>query len=257
MEFTVRSYCETQYNSVVREPTSAPHLRNYTHNQATHTLYLGPEPITVHILCAFINISCGCIFNFVPIVHNEKWANMCTQCFPHTYSFLYSGQLDSSSKNWPFLFLVVLAKTWCGVVASQSVADCGFPRMCSSLSLPILISLSFLFFSKLLLCFSFFFLLLSCKSSLSLLLFLSLPSLFPPNVGLIEVQYWMPADCCPPLSPISDGLLQHTSQHVSCWAWEAQAFALYNCICWMLQGFNHAESECILPAHSGRVGPSA
>lgn len=24
MEFTVRSYCETQYNSVVREPTSAP-----------------------------------------------------------------------------------------------------------------------------------------------------------------------------------------------------------------------------------------
>lgn len=30
MEFTVRSYCETQYNSVVREPTSAPHLRIYT-----------------------------------------------------------------------------------------------------------------------------------------------------------------------------------------------------------------------------------
>lgn len=29
MEFTVRSYCETQYNSVVREPTSAPHLRIY------------------------------------------------------------------------------------------------------------------------------------------------------------------------------------------------------------------------------------
>lgn len=31
MEFTVRSYCETQYNSVVREPTSAPHRRIYTH----------------------------------------------------------------------------------------------------------------------------------------------------------------------------------------------------------------------------------
>lgn len=33
MEFTVRSYCETQYNSVVREPTSAPHFRLYTHIQ--------------------------------------------------------------------------------------------------------------------------------------------------------------------------------------------------------------------------------
>ncbi len=41
MEFTVRSYCETQYNSVVREPTSAPHLRIYTHIQTldnTHML---------------------------------------------------------------------------------------------------------------------------------------------------------------------------------------------------------------------------
>lgn len=33
MEFTVRSYCEAQYNSVVREPTSALHLRVYTHIQ--------------------------------------------------------------------------------------------------------------------------------------------------------------------------------------------------------------------------------
>ena len=41
MEFTVRSYCEAQYNSVVREPTSAPHLRIYTHIQTlgnTHML---------------------------------------------------------------------------------------------------------------------------------------------------------------------------------------------------------------------------
>lgn len=41
MEFTVRSYCEAQYNSVVREPTSAPHLRIYTHIQTLdnrHTL---------------------------------------------------------------------------------------------------------------------------------------------------------------------------------------------------------------------------
>lgn len=43
MEFTVRSYCETQYNSVVREPTSAPHLKIYIHIQTlgnTHMLCL-------------------------------------------------------------------------------------------------------------------------------------------------------------------------------------------------------------------------
>lgn len=37
MEFTVRSYCETQYNSVVREPTSALHLRTCAHNQSRVT----------------------------------------------------------------------------------------------------------------------------------------------------------------------------------------------------------------------------
>lgn len=37
MEFTVRSYCETQYNSVVREPTSAPHLRIYMLTPTVHT----------------------------------------------------------------------------------------------------------------------------------------------------------------------------------------------------------------------------
>src|SRR4029434_5805917 len=37
MEFTVRSYCETQYNSVVREPTSArPHSHTPAHLH-THT----------------------------------------------------------------------------------------------------------------------------------------------------------------------------------------------------------------------------
>lgn len=39
MEFTVRSYCEAQYNSVVREPTSAPHLRIYTQTLDTHALF--------------------------------------------------------------------------------------------------------------------------------------------------------------------------------------------------------------------------
>lgn len=40
MEFTVRSYCETQYNSVVREPTSAPHLRTYTHIQTWNNRHM-------------------------------------------------------------------------------------------------------------------------------------------------------------------------------------------------------------------------
>ena len=91
--------------------------------------------------------------------------------------------------------------------------------------------------------------------SLSVSLPLSL-SLSPSSV-LIEVQYCMLVDCCPSHSPISDGLLQHTTQHVGCWAWEAQAFALCNRVRLLLQSLNHAESEHLLPAHSLRVGPSA
>lgn len=45
MEFTVRSYCETQYNSVVREPTSAPHLRIYTHIQTNIRHSHSPDSI--------------------------------------------------------------------------------------------------------------------------------------------------------------------------------------------------------------------
>lgn len=90
--------------------------------------------------------------------------------------------------NGPYLFLVVLATTWCGVVASQSVAARRFPRVCVFLFLP---SSSFLF--------SFFvspaFFLLFCIPppiflSLSLFLFLLQAQV------LTEVQYRMPADCC-------------------------------------------------------------
>ncbi|XP_034451042.1 transient receptor potential cation channel subfamily M member 3 isoform X18 [Hippoglossus hippoglossus] len=44
MEFTVRSYCETQYNSVVREPTSAPHLI-HTHTHSVRII----KHLTAHI----------------------------------------------------------------------------------------------------------------------------------------------------------------------------------------------------------------
>lgn len=55
MEFTVRSYCETQYNSVVRESTSALHSQNrYTYSDYAHTnthglfdLKTAPNPDTV------------------------------------------------------------------------------------------------------------------------------------------------------------------------------------------------------------------
>lgn len=64
MEFTVRSYCETQYNSVVREPTSAPHLQMYIYiyicilqqyAQSTHALLRkGKWPSTVCVLCTYL-----------------------------------------------------------------------------------------------------------------------------------------------------------------------------------------------------------
>lgn len=45
MEFTVRSYCETQYNSVVRDPTSALHLRIYAHIQTLNLIITHITPI--------------------------------------------------------------------------------------------------------------------------------------------------------------------------------------------------------------------
>lgn len=168
--------------------------------------------------------------------------------------------------NWPFCFSSSQQRHDCGVVASQSVAACGFPRVSFSfrlssplfLSHPPLPSLSFS--AQLSLCFfiTFAFYLFSCKSLLpSFSLSLSLFFPFSSSSGLIEVQYCMLANCFPSLSTISDGLLQHTTQHGGCWAWEAQAFALYNHVRLLLQSLNHAKSEHLLPAHSRRVGPSA
>lgn len=192
-----------------------------------------------------LKISCGLIWCFILDVHNEIGTSIHTQPSSHTHFVWPSGPFQW---NGPYLFLIVLATTWCGVVASQSVAARGFPRVCVCFS--FLLSFLFLF------CFSCF---------LSFILHpppyfsISFPlSLSPPSSG----SDWGTVPYASrllllTLSPIRNGLLQHTTQHVSCWAWEAQAFALYNCVCMMLQGFNHAESEHLLPAHSGRVGPSA
>lgn len=89
MEFTVRSYCETQYNSVVREPTSAPHLRIYIYiqyirilqkcTQSTHSLLLKGKWLSV---------------SFALILRGP----VCLKCtHTYTYKYIYSGQLDRSS----------------------------------------------------------------------------------------------------------------------------------------------------------------
>lgn len=99
--------------------------------------------------------------------------------FLHTDSFLYSGQLDPSSQIGLSCFLSSQKRHGRGVVASQSVAACGFPHVCSSLYLsPLFFSLPFfwslLFSAQLSLC-SFCF----SISFASNLLFLQKLALFP------------------------------------------------------------------------------
>lgn len=209
-------------------------------------------------------------------LHTRRHGYMHTVLHAHIFVSLF-WPAGHFLPNWPFCFSSSQQRHDCGVVASQSVAACGFPRVSLSfrLSSPLFLSRppppfpSLSFSAQLSLCFlcffiTFAFFLFSCKSlppsfslSLSLSLVLSLFFPFSSSSGLIEVQYCMLANCFPSLSTISDGLLQHTTQHVGCWAWEAQAFALYNHVRLLLQSLNHAKSEHLLPAHSRRVGPSA
>lgn len=81
-----------------------------------------------------------------------------TQFSTQTYLFLYSGQLDPSSQIGLSCFLSSQKRHGRGVVASQSVAACGFPRVCFSFYLsPLFLSLPFfwslLFPAQLSLCF--------------------------------------------------------------------------------------------------------
>lgn len=183
-----------------------------------------------------------------------------TQFSTHTYLFLYSGQLDPSSQIGLSCFSSSQQRHGRGVVASQSVAACGFPRVCFFFHLSLLL-LSAFPTVPLVLCpalFALFFLYifsvqLPLSLSLALSLFLPLSKLSSDWGTVLYASRLLPLT----LSHHDDGLLQHTTQHVGCWAWEAQAFALYNHVRLLLQSLNHAESEHLLPAHSGRVGPSA
>lgn len=82
-------------------------------------------------------------------------AHIRTQFYTQTYLFLYSGQLDPSSQIGPSCFSSFQKRHGCGVVAPQSVAACGFPRVCFSfhLSPSLFLSLpswwSLLFFPRL------------------------------------------------------------------------------------------------------------
>lgn len=87
MEFTVRSYCETQYNSVVREPTSAPHLRIYMLTPTVHT----------HMRSTF------CVLILYGPVCLQS-----THIFIYIYIYIF-WPVGSFQLNWPFLFLIVSA----------------------------------------------------------------------------------------------------------------------------------------------------
>lgn len=90
MEFTVRSYCETQYNSVVREPTSAPHLRIYMLTPTVHTHQL--------------NILSSALTLYGPACLQS------THAYIHLHIYIYIfWPVGSSQLNWPFLFLIVSA----------------------------------------------------------------------------------------------------------------------------------------------------
>lgn len=245
----------------------------------THTLCSILKLHPTLTLFPFVNISCGQVFKqcrccpqWDDATHTQTWIYAHSSprthiCFPILASWTLPAKLA-------FLFLIVSAKTWlwsCSVSVCRRlwVPSCIFlfPSIFSSVSLsptPLPFSLILSPALSLLLyyfCFLSFFLQISPSlfppRSFSPSLVLSLFFPFSSSSGLIEVQYCMLANCFPSLSTISDGLLQHTTQHGGCWAWEAQAFALYNHVRLLLQSLNHAKSEHLLPAHSRRVGPSA
>lgn len=152
MEFTVRSYCEAQYNSVVREPTSALHSQNlYTYSNHAHTnthalfdLKTAPNPDTVSF-CKYL--LWASFLNNVGAVHNEMTLHTLRHGYMHTvlHAHIFVSLFWPAGHflpNWPFCFSSSQQRHDCGVVASQSVAACGFPRVSFSfrLSSPLFLS---------------------------------------------------------------------------------------------------------------------
>lgn len=76
---------------------------------------------------SFVNISCG---PFLLQCFCPQWGiYISAHSSPHTYLFLYSGWLDPSSWIGLSCFSSSQQRHVLGVVASQSVAACGFPRV--------------------------------------------------------------------------------------------------------------------------------
>lgn len=159
--------------------------------------------------------------------------------------------------NRPFLFLVVSAKT-CSWSCSVSVCRRLWVPSCIFLLPSITFSVP--------LWFLYFLVTPDPCPALSVSFFASFASFFCPLLlfslslqALFQLRY---STVCQLIAALTlshpdGGLLQHTTQHVSCWAWEAQAFALYKNVRLPLRCTLNVESEGLLPAHSERVGPSA
>lgn len=126
MEFTVRSYCETQYNSVVREPTSALHLRTCAHNQSRVIQLVARHSLDYSVLWTVLSIT---------ILSTVKHSCICTQFSTHILVPPYSGQLNNFQLNLPFLFHVVSAKT-CSWSCSVSVCRRLWVPLCVFFFLP-------------------------------------------------------------------------------------------------------------------------
>lgn len=168
----------------------------------------------------FVNISCG------PVSYTTRYQYAHTHALTvfHThivYLFLYSGQLDPSSQTGLSCFSSSKQRHGLGVVASQSVAACGFPRVCFSLHLsPSLFLSTFpfvpLFSPRLPLFASFLFL------HFILLSAMSFSSSSSPFLSL-RAQFWLRYStvCWPIAAPHS----------LPSWWWLAAA---YHSACWLL-----------------------
>lgn len=186
------------------------------------------------------------MFNVIFLdVHNE--IGTYTHSRPHRH-FLVR---PTGPFQWiePYLFLVVSATTWCGVVASQSVAARGFPRVCVCVF--FFSALFFLLFFSLCFCFLSFILQIPPISLSLSLVFLLLQAQvwlrYSTVCQSIAAPHSLPSEtvCCS--VPLSMSAAEHGRPRL----------LHYITVCMMLRGFTHAESEHLLPAHSGRVGPSA
>lgn len=177
---------------------------------------------------------------------------MCTQFSTHTYLFFYSGQLDPPWHIGLSCFSLSQQRHVLWVLASLvGSLVCFFFHLSTLLFLSAFLLVALFLCPALSPCLLPFLHYFPCP----LLLFLSFT--FSPSSVLdwgivLYVSWLLPLT----LSYHDGGLLQHTIQHVGCWAWDAQAFALYNCAP-AVAALKSCRVWAPSPAHSGRFGPSA